>query len=49
MEGLIDFSDVYATLIDLAGISIDPKEDAEKDGISFLPLLKGETHCDARP
>ena len=42
MEGLIDFSDVYATLIDLAGISIDPKEDAEKDGISFLPLLKGE-------
>ena len=42
MEGLIDFSDVYATLIDLAGISIDPKESAEKDGISFLPLLKGE-------
>jgi hypothetical protein len=42
MGGLIDFSDVYATLIDLAGISIDPKEDAEKDGISFLPLLKGE-------
>jgi hypothetical protein len=42
MEGLIDFSDVYATLIDLAGISIDPNEDAEKDGISFLPLLKGE-------
>ena len=43
MEGLIDFSDVYATLIDLAGISIDPKESAEKDGISFLPLLKGES------
>ena len=42
MEGLIDFSDVYATLIDLAGISIDPNESAEKDGISFLPLLKGE-------
>ena len=41
MEGLIDFSDVYATLIDLAGISIDPKEEAEKDGISFLPLLRG--------
>jgi hypothetical protein len=43
MEGLIDFSDVYTTLIDLAGISIDPKEAAEKDGISFLPLLKGES------
>ena len=43
MEGLIDFSDVYVTLIDLAGISIDSEEDAEKDGISFLPLLKGET------
>ena len=42
MEGLIDFSDVYATLSDLAGISIDPNESAEKDGISFLPLLKGE-------
>lgn len=43
MEGLIDFSDVYVTLIDLAGITIDPKENAEKDGISFLTLLKGET------
>lgn len=41
MEGLIDFSDVYVTLIDLAGITIDPKENAGKDGISFLPLLKG--------
>ncbi|WKN30833.1 sulfatase-like hydrolase/transferase [Porifericola rhodea] len=36
-EELISFSDFFATFADLAGI------DAESDGHSFLPLLKGES------
>jgi arylsulfatase A len=43
INGLIDFSDIYATLIDVAGIddASQPKNN-ERDGHSFLPLLTGE-------
>ncbi len=43
INGLIDFSDIYATLMDVAGIidASQPKNN-ERDGHSFLPLLTGE-------
>ena len=43
INGLIDFSDIYATLIDVAGINdASQPENNERDGHSFLPLLTGE-------
>jgi arylsulfatase A-like enzyme len=36
---LIDFTDLYPTLLDLAGIA--PPEDLKLDGKSFLPSLRG--------
>ncbi|WP_075590051.1 sulfatase-like hydrolase/transferase [Labilibacter marinus] len=39
---LIDFSDMYPTILDLAGIS-EVKDNA-LDGLSFEPLLKGKKH-----
>ena len=43
INGLIDFSDIYATLMDVASIddASQPKNN-ERDGHSFLPLLTGE-------
>ena len=42
INGLIDFSDIYATLMDIAGIEdASYPENNERDGHSFLPLLTG--------
>ena len=42
INGLIDFSDIYATLMDVAGIDgVSQPENNERDGHSFLPLLTG--------
>ena len=42
IDGLIDFSDIYSTLIDVAGIdNLNQEENDERDGRSFLPLLTG--------
>ncbi|MEM9420860.1 MAG: sulfatase-like hydrolase/transferase [Planctomycetota bacterium] len=40
-QALVDFSDLYPTLMDLAGL--DPAQIEGLDGQSFVPVLKGET------
>ncbi|BDS06309.1 hypothetical protein NT6N_13490 [Oceaniferula spumae] len=42
LDNLIDFADFYATFADLAGV---PAKDIDPtiDGVSFAPLLRGET------
>lgn len=39
-QDLVDFSDFYPTLLDVAGIEVDRPQTI--DGRSFLPLLRGE-------
>ena len=41
---LIDFSDIFPTLADIAGITVP--EDYYQDGRSFLPLLLGHTYVE---
>ena len=42
INGLIDFSDIFATLMDVAGIdNSNQLEKNQRDGHSFLPLLTG--------
>ncbi len=38
-EGLIEFSDFYPTLADIAGVNVQKEKDL--DGTSFLPLVEG--------
>ena len=40
-ENLVDFTDFFPTLLDLAGVS--PKESKILDGLSFYPQLLGDT------
>ncbi len=41
---LIDFSDIFPTLLDMAGVSMP--DDYVHDGRSFLPLLKNESYVE---
>jgi arylsulfatase A-like enzyme len=45
-EALVDFTDIYPTLLDLAGLPI-PVED-RTEGISFAPVLLGDEQGSAR-
>jgi arylsulfatase A len=40
-EQLVDFTDFYPTLAEIAGLAVTPAEGI--DGVSFLPLLRGQT------
>ncbi len=46
-EALADFTDIFPTLLQLAGIPLPPNSGA--DGRSWVPLLRGDTNYDARP
>jgi arylsulfatase A-like enzyme len=41
-DALVDFTDIYPTLLELAGIDASPTGD--RPGLSFLPALIGEDH-----
>ena len=43
IDGLIDFSDVFATLSDVAGLTLPSPFANQQDGVSFLPLLERRT------
>ena len=40
IEGLIDFSDVFATLREVASLTLKPAAAKQQDGVSFMPLLE---------
>ena len=40
-NALVDFTDIYPTLLDLAGLSQSPQDD-RVEGISFAPVLRGD-------
>ncbi|VGO23148.1 Arylsulfatase [Pontiella sulfatireligans] len=42
VNDIVDFADIYTTLIDAADVPVDPAVAAEKDGVSFLPLMNGQ-------
>ncbi|MDZ8119060.1 sulfatase-like hydrolase/transferase [Pontiella agarivorans] len=39
---IVDFSDIYATIMDITDLPYIPGEEDDKDGVSFLPQLKGD-------
>ena len=43
-DALVDFSDFFPTLLELAGVAIPDEPRADRiDGVSFAPVLRGES------